>query len=261
MTLARLAHAHAEHEVGIVGKGGLVVELHHGRCVVFIDIGQADHLRHGAERAGAGLDVVGGRRGLQHHHRLAFQLRAHVLQPRLQVVKALEHGHARLAVRAEGVDQRFGLHLDGIVRHGVAGVHIVDGNARRAHDVAVGLLRGVAHNHQIRLEGDDGFNIEVGIVRHLQLLGAGGKVLGPVDNAAGGDGDHGHAHFIKRQHRRGGKACHALRRCFQHDGLGIAARLHIFRILDGHARGFGAGSRIVRRLAGCVFTHFSGNAL
>lgn len=50
------------------------------------------------------------------------------------------------------------------------GVYIVDGNARRAHDVAVGLLRGVAHNHQIRLEGDDGFNIEVGIVRHLQLL-------------------------------------------------------------------------------------------
>ena len=121
----------------------------------------------------------------------------------------------------------------------MAGVHIVDGNARRAHDVAVGLLRGVAHNHQIRLEGDDGFNIEVGIVRHLQLLGAGGKVLGPVDNAAGGDGDHRHAHLVERQHRRGGQARHVLRHRLQHHRLGIAALLHIGGIFDGHARGLG----------------------
>ena len=201
MLFAGLAHAYAQHQIGIIAQSRFHIQLHHGGSIVGIHVGQADHLRHGTEGAAVGLNIVGRRCGLKNHHRLASQLFLGSCQLAFQIIEPLQNSLARLAVLAESIDQHFRLALDGIIRHGVTGVHIIHGDACFRQLCTIGIGRGIAQQHQIRLHGYHGFNIKGGAMTHGQQLRLRRQILRPGDHGAGRHGNHVNAQFVQGQHR------------------------------------------------------------
>lgn len=92
----------------------------------------------------------------------------------------------------------------------------------------------VAHNHQIRLERDDSFQIDIGAHPGLEFLCMLLQIFRPLDDLGGGDPHQVHSQGMEGQHRCIGQSHHPFRFFGQGYAAGDAVFFQGFGIGQGH---------------------------